>query len=124
MNENRIYCIEVSGECQYLMYVNRPALAFLCGGTQGLYCTKNTAWKPITKDACKNCKEGRYQGLTREQAIEKIAKALCRTDGADCTICSFNSNKKGCKKYLETERYITQAKAVLEDILGGYDDER
>ena len=124
MSEKRIYCIEVSGECKYLLNVNRPALAHLCESTPGLYCTKNFSWKPITKDACKNCKEGKYQGFTRKQAIEKIAKAICRTDVEDCETCGFNGNEKGCKQYLEIGNYITQAEVVLEDILEGHDDEQ
>ena len=76
MKEKRILCIEVNGECRNFTDVNTPLLADAFECQQGLYCTKNTAWKPITKDTCKNCKEGRYQGLTREQAIEKIAKAI------------------------------------------------
>ena len=85
MSEKRILCTEVSGECRHFADVNTPlsADAFEC--QQGLYCTKNTAWKPITKDTCKNCKEGRYQGCTREQAIEKMAKAMCRkSNGGTC----------------------------------------
>ena len=99
MKENRIYCIEVSGECQYLMNINRPALAHLCGSTQGFYCNKNISWKPITKDTCKNCKEGRYQGLTRENAIEKMAKAI---------IC------RACEDYLheDTDPLTSSASAV------------
>ena len=79
MKEKRILCIEVSGECKNFADIDTPLLAdaFVC--QQGLYCTKNTAWKPISKSSCKNCKEGKYQGFTREQAIEKIAKAIrCR----------------------------------------------
>lgn len=124
MSEKRIYCIEVSGECKYLLNVNRPALAHLCESTPGLYCTKNFSWKPITKDACKNCKEGKYQGFTRKQVIHKIAKAICRTDGESCITCGFNCNEKGCKEYLEFGNYITQAEVVLEDILEGHDDEQ
>lgn len=76
MKEKRILCIEVSEECKNFANINTPLLADAFECQQGLYCTKNTAWKPITKDACKNCKEGRYQGYTREQAREKIAKAI------------------------------------------------
>lgn len=76
MKENRIYCTEVRGECQHLMDTTSPLSAYLCECTPGFYCNKDIAWKPITKDACKNCKEGRYQGFTREQAIEKMAKAI------------------------------------------------
>lgn len=56
---------------------------------------------------------------TREQTIEKIAKALCRTDGDDCENCGFNGNEKGCKAYLKIGNYITQAEVALEDILEG-----
>lgn len=56
---------------------------------------------------------------TREQTIETIAKALCRTDGDDCETCGFNGNEKGCKAYLEIGNYITQAEVALEDILDG-----
>lgn len=120
MSEKRILCTEVEQNCQYLVDINLSADAFEC--QQGFYCSKSTTCKPITKDTCKICKEGRYQGLTREQTIYKIAKALCRTDGEDCETCSFNGNEKGCKKYLETGNYITQAEVALEDILDGYDD--
>lgn len=99
MKEKRILCVEVSSECQHLMDVNRPVLAHLCECSQGLYCTKNIYWKPISKDACKNCKEGRYQGITREQAIEKMAKAI---------IC------RACEDYLheDTDPLTSSASAV------------
>ena len=87
MKEKRILCIEVSGECRCFTEVNTPLLADAFECQQGLYCTKNTAWKPITKYTCKNCKEGRYQGLTREQAIERMKNAglkyACRANGRD-----------------------------------------
>jgi len=51
-------------------------LAKLCECSQGLYCTKDISWKPITKDTCKSCQKARYQGITREQAIEKMAKGI------------------------------------------------
>lgn len=124
MKEKRILCIEVSGECKNFSDIDTPLLADAFECQQGLYCTKNTAWKPITKDACKNCKEGRYQGLTREKAIEKIAKAICRTYGEDCETCRFNGNEKGCKRYLEFRNYIAMAEAALNALLEGHNDER
>lgn len=62
--------------------------------------------------------------LTREQAIEKMAKAICRTDGEDCETCGFNGNEKGCKQYLEIGNYITLAKAALNALLEGHNDKR
>ena len=75
MKEKRILCVEVSGKCKNFADINSLLWAdgFEC--PQGL-CTKDTPWKPISKGSCKNCKEGKYQGFTREQAIEKIAKAI------------------------------------------------
>lgn len=121
MKDKRILCIEANGECIYLVNVNTPLLADAFECQQGLYCTKNTAWEPITKETCKNCKKGKYQGFTRKQVIYKIAKAICRTDGEDCETCGFNGNEKGCKQYLEIGNYITLAKAVLNALLGGHD---
>lgn len=125
MKEKRILCVEVSGDCQCLMDVNRPSLAFLCGCPAGLYCTKNISWKPITKDACKNCKEGRYQGFTRKQTIYKIAKAICKTDGGKCKNCSLEKIKNGCAVCLQVDNYIMRGEAALNALLGGEkDDER
>lgn len=114
MKKKRILCVEVNGECQYLRDVNRPVLAHLCECIQGLYCVKNTSWKPITKDACKNCKEGRYQGSTRKQVIYKIAKAIFAKDNVLSLDISFEElNKKNKKFYIELSEAIL--KTILED---------
>ena len=121
MKENRIYCTEVSGECQHLMDVNRPSLAFLCGCAQGIYCTKNIAWKPITKDTCNNCKEGRYQGLTREQTIDKIMRTLCaQVYGPTCEKCEYKTRE--CKQH--RMGYRTYAEAVLNALLENHNNEK
>lgn len=118
MKEKRILCIEVSGECKNFANINTPLLADIFDCKQGLYCMKNfVPWKPITKDACKNCKHAEYKGITREKFIMVVAKAICKTDGESCITCGFNCNEKGCKQYLKFGNYITQAEAVLEDIL-------
>lgn len=67
MKEKRILCTEVSGECKNFANINSPLLADAFECQQGLYCTKNTAWKPITKDACNSCKHAEYKGITREK---------------------------------------------------------
>ena len=71
------------------------------------------------KNDCDNCYDWDTWNscLTREQAIEKIAKAICRTDGENCITCGFNYNEKGCKEYLKFGDYITQAKAALNALL-------
>jgi len=80
MSEKRILCIEVRGECQFLQNIDRPILAKLCECSQGLYCTKDISWKSITKDTCKNCKYGKYQGITREQAIDAMLNGMIEKD--------------------------------------------
>ena len=105
MKENRIYCTEVSGECQHLMDTTSPLRAYLCQCPPGFYCNKNIAWKPITKNACKNCKEGRYQGFTREQAIRKMCDEYFKAKDAGKT---------------ESER----VEAALNALLDGHDNER
>lgn len=60
----------------------------------------------------------------RREAVQIIAKAICRTDGEDCETCGFNGNEKGCKQYLKIGNYITQAEVVLEDILEVHNDEK
>ena len=57
--------------------------------------------------------------MTREQAIEKMAKVICKTYGEDCETCRFNGNEKGCKRYLEFRNYIAMAEAALNALLEG-----
>ena len=70
-----------------------------------------------------NCLECKL-GLSRSEAIEKIAKSICRTYGEDCETCRFIGNEKGCKRYLEFQNYIAMAEAALNELLDGHDDER
>ena len=114
MKEKRILCIEVSGECKNFADIDTPLLADAFECQQGLYCTKNTAWKPISKGSCKNCKEGRYQGFTREQAIEKISHALCTQVHGCCENCEAvaGGNSEHCNDYR------TYAETALNALLG------
>ena len=117
MSEKRILCVEVSGNCRNLREVGSLRLANLFALSEvGNYCRAN-GWKKITNDQCKNCKHAEYQGITREQFIYKMAKALCKTDGDDCETCGFNGNEKGCKAYLEIGNYITQSEVALNALL-------
>ena len=61
---------------------------------------------------------------TRQEAIEKMAKAICRTYGEDCETCRFNGNEKSCKRYLEFQNYIAMAEAALNALLEGHDDKK
>lgn len=63
--------------------------------------------------------KGPEKKYKRSEAIEKIAKAICRTNGEDCETCGFNGNEKGCKRYLEFSNYIAMAEAALNELLEG-----
>lgn len=68
--------------------------------------------------------KGPEKNYKRSEAVQIIAKAICRTDGEDCETCGFNGNEKGCKQYLEIGNYITLAKAALNALLDGHNDKR
>ena len=121
MKEKRILCIEVSGECKNFANINSTLLADIFKCEQGLYCIKNpVALKPITKDACNNCKHSEYKGITREQAIEKISHALCTQVHGGCENCEAvaGGNENHCNDYR------TYADAALNALLEGHNDER
>ena len=127
MKEKRILCIEASGECIYLVNVNTPLLADAFECQQGLYCTKNTAWEPITKETCKNCKHAKYNGITREQAIEKMAKAMCRkSNGGTCDGCSVfeEPDKERCKEIYMHPEFVDGAEAALNALLEENNDSK
>ena len=70
------------------------------------------------------CIKGPDKNYKRSEAIEKMAKALCRTYGEDCETCRFNGNEKGCKRYLEFQNYIAMAEAALNELLESNDNEK
>ena len=119
MKEKRILCVEVSGKCKNFADINSLLWAdgFEC--PQGL-CTKDTPWKPITKDTCKNCKHAEYNGITREQAIEKISHALCIQVHGGCENCEAvaGGNSEHCNDYR------TYAEAALNALLESNDDKK
>ena len=83
-------------------------------------CLAPTEYQCGTSKSCDDCKVG----MSRQEAIEKIAKAICRIDGDDCETCGFNGNEKGCKQYLEIGNYITMAEVALNELLESNDNEK
>lgn len=78
------------------------------------------------KNDWKNCDfyQNYISDMTRQEAFERMAKALCRTYGEDCETFRFNGNEKGCKRYLEFRNYIAMAEAALNELLEVHDDKR
>lgn len=108
MSEKRILIKEVSGNCRYLREVDSLSLAHLFALNEvGNYCSAN-GWKKITNNQCKNCNKAEYVGITREQAIEKMAKAIYK---AMCP--NFSQMFAGWRAY--TKIAEAALNALLED---------
>lgn len=120
MSEKRILCTEVSGNCRFLREVGSLSLAHLFALNEvGNYCSAN-GWKKITNNQCKSCKHAEYQGLTREQAVEKMAKAMCRkSNGGTCDGCSVfeEPDKERCKEIYMHPEFVDGAEAALNALL-------
>lgn len=121
MSEKRILCVEVSGNCRNLREVGSLRLASLFNVRKvGSYCSSAIGWKRISKRKCKNCTEAEYGGITREQAIEKMAKAMCRkSNGGTCDGCSVfeEPDKERCKEIYMHPEFVDGAEAALNALL-------
>lgn len=120
MKKKRILIKEVSGNCRYLREVDSLSLANLFALNEvGNYCSAN-GWKKISKDKCANCDKAEYVGITREQAIEKMAKAMCRkSNGGTCDGCSVfeEPDKERCKEIYMHPEFVDGAEAALNALL-------
>lgn len=84
------------------------------------------------KDPCENCpgnpmtdcqvceKDLRYDGgMTRQEAIDRIAKALCKNEGGGgigCKRCVFAKDKEKCEEWVAFN-HIRDAKIALDALL-------
>lgn len=66
-------------------------------------------------DSCDICNVG----MPRQEAIEKMAKILCKRDADynNCLACSCATNEKECSKHAEELGYFELAEAALDAIL-------
>ena len=86
--EERILITKCPGECEHLWYkdadqefpygANKPLNNFCCAEgvkdwTKGDRSQKTKLVKPSID--CKKCKQAKYRGMTRQEAIERMAKA-------------------------------------------------
>lgn len=119
MSKKRILCTEVDEKCQYLITIESQlqvdTFEFKC--QQSFYCSKSTTWKPITKTACRNCKYAKYEGITREQSIYKMAKSICNWYYTECNECALKDKPKECKAFLKDSDFYEQAEAGLNAVL-------
>lgn len=54
--------------------------------------------------------------MTRQEAIERIAKAICKETNYQCSVCDFGNNKEKCEEWIIFQ-YKTQAEAALNSLL-------
>lgn len=67
---------------------------------------------------CWPCDEhcvGRKEAISRKEAIERMAKAMCHRFAEGCDECK--SCGLSCEDYLETEGYMYDAEAALNALL-------
>jgi hypothetical protein len=78
----RILVVKCDGHCRYLRVNQDPF-----DDSVGWYCAYNphSAWEQITEQDCKKCqREGRFNGLPREEIIHAIAQTLKGQTSGDC----------------------------------------
>ena len=80
----------------------------------GMYCDKSGKWVRITEKECAKCKDQVLLGISRQEAIEKIAKALYETDYQIGQEGSFTISANSID-----DIYKKSAEAALNALLGG-----
>ena len=54
--------------------------------------------------------------MTRSEAIERMAKAMCKQTNYQCIVCEVGNNKEKCEEWILFQ-YKTQAEAALNALL-------
>lgn len=75
-------------------------------------CKHNGNMEPVTAKDCRNCEEG----MTRQEAIESMAKAICKQTNYQCSVCEVGNDKEKCEEWIVFQ-YKTQAEAALNSLL-------
>lgn len=69
--EKRILVVEVNPDCKALRFDCDPF-----DDKDGMFCDKSGKWVRITEKDCAKCKSPVLVGITRSEAIERMAKGL------------------------------------------------
>ena len=85
--EERILITKCSSWCHALRVSCDPF-----DDDDGMYCDKSGKWVRITEKECAKCKDPVLYGISRQEAIERIAKAICASNMApdylwECETC-------------------------------------
>ena len=109
--EERILVIKIEPTCAFREIHETTAGGFtevdiLCGKNRNIKCDSAQFDKCTTKLS---------NGLSCQEAIERMAKAICHRFAEGCEECK--SCGLSCKDYLETEGYMSDAEAALNALL-------
>lgn len=85
------------------------------------------SWIPNSDDICpaptelqcggaKSCKECKV-GISRQEAVERMARALCSCQTGGCNKCYVKDNKEACLLVLDDGLYTKHAEAALDVLL-------
>lgn len=108
--EKRILVLEVNSDCKALKFDCDPF-----DEQDGMFCDKSGRYVRITEKDCKKCKSPVFTGITRADAVERMAKALCHLSKKteDCNLCSI-CWEEGCNLC----DFDAFAEAALDALLG------
>ena len=101
--EERILITKCSSHCHALRVSCDPF-----DDKDGMYCDKSGKWVKITEKDCAKCKDPVLYGISRQEAIERIAKAIytfeiiaCSHDECGNKQCENCETWKWCKNIAE-----------------------
>ena len=118
MAEERISIHHCSNKCRYLREISCDIL-IEDGMSNGTYCSAyiHGTWQKIDPEKdCKNCKRAEYDGISRTEAIEKMAKAVCMRAMYGCKRCVFGKDKEKCEEWIAFN-HIRDAEAALDALV-------
>ena len=73
--EERILITKCSSHCHALRVSCDPF-----DDDEGMYCDKSGKWVRITEKECAKCKDPVLYGISRQEAIDRMAKAIFKRD--------------------------------------------
>lgn len=91
--------------------------------SQELICKNCQDWyehiDPLDKQDCDNCEDiADLPHISRQEAIERMAKALCEKDFGDCGKCMCRNDDE-CYTVVEDSKWFGLAEAALNALLEG-----
>ena len=107
--EERILITKCSGWCRALRMSCDPF-----DDKDSMYCDKNGKWERITEKECSKCKAPVLLGISRQEAIERMAKSLFKVDNVLALDIKWSQLKK-----IKQLAYKELAEAALKALLEG-----